>query len=292
MDFCALDVETANQDRSSICQIGIVRFRDGKPVAEYEALINPEMLFDPFNTRVHGIGEDDVKSSPTFAGRWPEILDFIAGDVVVSHSSFDKTALSRAATRYDFEPLSNPWLDSAKVVRRVWEQFKKSGYGLKNLASAFDIEFEHHDALADARTCGIILVKALEDNQTDIDHWLSFISSSAGKKYKRYPSKSDLLLKDQQPNEDGPYYGQHILFTGALSIPRHEAQQMAITVGFKVLSSMSKKVDFLVVGDQNPDALKGFAKSSKHRKAEELIAKGHELQILSESDFADWFQAE
>ena len=60
MDFCALDVETANQDRSSICQIGIVRFRNGQPMAEYEALINPEMLFDPFNTRVRGFSRTTI----------------------------------------------------------------------------------------------------------------------------------------------------------------------------------------------------------------------------------------
>ena len=43
----------------------------------------------------------------------------------------------------------------------------------------------------------------------------------------------------------------------------------------------------LVVGTQDKSKLKGYVKSSKHRKAEALIEKGLEIQILSESDFSE-----
>ena len=57
--------------------------------------------------------------------------------------------------------------------------------------------------------------------------------------------------------------------------------------GCNVVGSVSTRVSILVVGTQNKHKLKGMAKSSKHRKAEELIASGHEVQIISESDFLD-----
>ena len=78
-----------------------------------------------------------------------------------------------------------------------------------------------------------------------------------------------------------------IVFTGALVIPRHEAADMAAEVGCGVVNSVSKKVTMLVVGTHDRSRLKGYEKSSKHRKAEALIEKGVDIQILSETDFSE-----
>ena len=68
---------------------------------------------------------------------------------------------------------------------------------------------------------------------------------------------------------------------------RHEAAQKANDAGSNFVGNVSRKVSILVVGTQSKHKLKGMTKSSKHRKAEELIASGHEVQIISESDFLD-----
>ena len=47
--FNAIDVETANADRASICQIGIVHVQDGVVVDRWQTLVNPEDWFDPWN---------------------------------------------------------------------------------------------------------------------------------------------------------------------------------------------------------------------------------------------------
>jgi DNA polymerase-3 subunit epsilon len=46
MQFVAIDVETANPDFASICQIGLARFKDGQLVDTWEALIDPDDYFD------------------------------------------------------------------------------------------------------------------------------------------------------------------------------------------------------------------------------------------------------
>ena len=41
-DFAAIDFETANNSRTSVCSIGIVIYRDGKKTDEFYSLIKPE----------------------------------------------------------------------------------------------------------------------------------------------------------------------------------------------------------------------------------------------------------
>ena len=55
MDFISVDVETANPDHASICQIGIVCFRQGQQAEQWESLVNPEDYFDEMNVFIHGI---------------------------------------------------------------------------------------------------------------------------------------------------------------------------------------------------------------------------------------------
>ena len=65
LTFNAIDVETANADRASICQIGLVHIQDGKIQDQWKTLINPEDWFDPWNIEIHGIDEAAVSGSPT-----------------------------------------------------------------------------------------------------------------------------------------------------------------------------------------------------------------------------------
>ena len=71
MDFTSIDVETANPDLSSICQIGIVQFRDGAIAHRWKSFVNPDDYFDPMNISVHGIRESDVSDAPSFPSLHP-----------------------------------------------------------------------------------------------------------------------------------------------------------------------------------------------------------------------------
>ena len=84
---------------------------------------------------------------------------------------------------------------------------------------------------------------------------------------------------------EGALFGETIVFIGVLSIARREAAGMAARAGCNVAGNVSRKVTMLVVGMQDRSKLKGYNKSTKHRKAESLMAKGAEIEILSESDF-------
>jgi DNA polymerase-3 subunit epsilon len=84
---------------------------------------------------------------------------------------------------------------------------------------------------------------------------------------------------------DGPLVGESIVFTGALQMPRREAADLAHEAGAAVESGVTKHTTMLVVGDQDIDKLAGHDKSGKHRKAEQLMAKGQPVRIVGEGDF-------
>lgn len=281
MEFLSIDVETANPDMSSICQIGIATFKNGCLVSEWVSLVDPEDYFDPVNVGVHGITESDVISAPKFSDIFPEIKSLLSGNICVSHTHFDRVSIGKAIRKYALSPIEVTWLDSARVARRAWEECSWKGYGLANVSKLIGFEFKHHDALEDAKASGAIINAAIEKTGLTLDGWLTRV----GQPIDGLSSSSKKITLDGNP--EGELYGQSIVFTGALSIPRKDAALMAASIGCSVASSVSKKIDYLVVGDQDATRLAGKEKSSKHLKAEGLIAKGVAIRILKESDFKE-----
>ena len=281
LTFNSIDVETANADRASICQIGIVHVRDGEVEDQWQTLVDPEDWFDPWNISIHGIDENDVRDSPTLPDLRDQLRSRLRGSVLVSHTSFDRVAFERAMIRYDLEQLQVTWLDSAKIARRAWpDRYGRSGYGLKNIATDLGISFRHHDALEDARAAAEIVLHACATTETDIEGWLRRVD------HPIFRSSTSSSVK-REGNVEGALYGETIVFTGALDIPRWEAADLAAKAGCAVVNSVTKKVTMLVIGTKDKKKMKEYEKSSKHRKAESLIEKGVDIQILSEKDFSD-----
>lgn len=274
MRFVALDVETANPDMSSICQIGIVHFEDGTPVETWSSLIDPKDYFDGMNVSIHGIEEEDVRGAPDFKQVSTEINRRVEGQVVAIHTAFDRSAITQAASRHGAAPPVCSWLNTASVARRAWPEVAQRGYGLAPLAVKLGIEFEHHDAAEDARAAGMILVRAMTEMGLDLAGWMDRV---------KRPIHGDSVAHDGNP--EGPLYGEVVVFTGALIIPRHEAADLAARAGCETADGVTKHTTLLVVGDQDIRLLNGHEKSNKHRKAEEMIAKGKLIRILTETDF-------
>jgi DNA polymerase-3 subunit epsilon len=273
LNFITIDVETANADLASICQIGIAQYADGKLNKEWSSLINPEDYFDSINISIHGITEEDVAGCPTF----PQVVDILAqlvkGRVCVSHTAFDRVSISQSLAKYGLKQFDIMWLDSAKVARRTWEDCARRGYGLASLCEKIGYKFKHHDALEDAKAAGQVLLAAIKVTGIDIESWLKRVKQPIGGVIKR------------EGNPEGELYGEIVVFTGALEITRREAADLAASLGCSVNSGVTKETTLLVVGNQDVWKLAGKEKSSKHLKAEQLIAKGYKIRIIKESDF-------
>lgn len=279
MKYLAIDVETANSDYSSLCQIGIAEFDNGQIIKKWSSIINPEEYFDLFNIEIHGIDEEATKNAPTFKEIYNALHSRLSDQIVVHHMPFDRIAITRACEKYNLDPIQPIWLDSAKIARRTWEKFAYKGFGLSNLAEFLNIEFDHHDALEDAIAAGKVVHEASKIAGLTIEEWIDRV----GKPLTIYKGGSTTIKLDGNP--EGPFYGEQVVFTGTLSLTRAEAGKLAAELGCSVMNSVTKKTTMLVVGNQDNNRLAGFDKSSKHRKAEELAKKNIKIKILSEQDF-------
>lgn len=282
MNFVAIDVETANADMASICQIGVAKFENGVITDEWATYVDPKDYFDGINVSIHGIDELVIKGAPTF----PEVADklgqYLKNEVVVCHTHFDRVALSQAAHRYGVIAPDCTWLDSARVARRTWKQCAWKGYGLYNVCKFLGYDFKHHDALEDAKAAAQILLAATKETALDLDGWLSRVRQPIDPSMS---SSGSAIAREGNP--EGALFGEVLVFTGALEIPRREAADLAAAIGCQVAPGVTKKTTLLVVGDQDILKLAGHDKSSKHRKAEDLIKKGVRIRILKESDFKE-----
>ncbi|WP_284769545.1 exonuclease domain-containing protein [Corynebacterium rhinophilum] len=164
LDFVAVDVETANDNWGSICQIGAVRYRDGQETASQSWLCTPPPGLEHFaeiNISIHGITAADVEGAMPFGTAAAELFDFIGSDVIVAHNvQFDSSALRSGLLAAGADVPTIPLACSLALSRDASKQGvisvanHKLPTVVKHLGGA---SFTHHDATEDARAAGNII---------------------------------------------------------------------------------------------------------------------------------------
>ena len=170
INFVALDVETANKDAGSICQIGLAGFKDGALIQEWTSLINPEEAFHSFNIRVHGLTATNVAGAPTLPEVAETLRAWLNRQVVVCHTMFDRQALTRGFAKYGLAEISCRWLDSCQVARKTWRS--PGGHSLPVICGLIGHKFKHHDALEDAKAAGALILAAGRKTGLHPEAWL------------------------------------------------------------------------------------------------------------------------
>ena len=263
-DFVVVDVETACARVSSICQIGIVGFRQGREVFAYETLVDPCDEFSTFNIRIHGISPEHVAGKPTFGDIHRLVAGHLTGRITVAHSGFDKGALSAACRIAELAAIETTWLDSVRVAKRAWPQL--SSHRLNVLSRHLGIRHRHHDALSDARAAGMVIVRAMEETGIDLQGWMA------------RPGKQG---KAPAAAEAGPLKGQRIAILGE---PRDGAlAQFVAGAGGRVLTAVGATTTMLVISARQPYG-RWVTADAQHRKAEELRSAGARIEILTQAE--------
>lgn len=160
-DFAAIDFETANNKRSSICAVGVIIVRNGLITDKFYSLIKPEPdYYDYWCSRVHGLCAADTEDAAVFPEVWRQIDPLIEGLPLVAHNkSFDESCLKAAFKVYQMDYPDYEFHCTCQASRKRWpgeangleEAAARCGFNLSN----------HHNALADAEACAAIALEIL-----------------------------------------------------------------------------------------------------------------------------------
>lgn len=106
MDFVAIDIETANQWRDSICSIGLVKVVNGEIQDTLYTYINPEQPFDEYHTHQHGLTTEMVQLAPTFKEFYPTLCRWLNNQYVVAHYvKYDENVIQESCESIQQLPL-------------------------------------------------------------------------------------------------------------------------------------------------------------------------------------------
>jgi DNA polymerase III, epsilon subunit and related 3''-5'' exonucleases len=159
--FAAIDFETANNEPSSVCSIGVVVVRNGKVAERFYSLIRPEPeYYLIWNTRIHGLTIDDTAMSPIFPEVWRRVAELAEGLEFVAHNSmFDKGCLKAVHKAYGMDFPDYKFRCTCRASRSKLKNVLPK-HGLAAVAAHFGIALEnHHNALADAEACALIALR-------------------------------------------------------------------------------------------------------------------------------------
>ena len=201
MRYVAIDFETANNEQTSACSVGLAKMQDGVVVDSFYSLIQPpSSYFSPMNISIHGIRPQDVQFAPTFEEIWPNMLLFIGDDLLIAHNApFDIGILRAMLSYYDLPIPSLRYTCTVRISRKVWPQFPS--HKLTDLSRRFGFDYQAHHALEDAVNCALVFHKACPcpTEQEAISYFLDlgirFQSMTGGLASLEPPAeRGDLLL--------------------------------------------------------------------------------------------------
>lgn len=309
-DFIAIDFEIANNAMDSACSIGLAAVQKHNIVKKDYFLIKPPILnFSPDTVSIHGITCDQVKNAKTFGELWSDISYYFTNSyfVIAHNAQFDMSVLHACLNSYNIPSCDFPYIDSIAISHRA-SKTTFSGNSLLAVAEHYGISVcDHHNALCDAETVCKVIIEVMKQNNVPNFIWLSskynFDSKmfSSLTPYKSFPTKKkspyqkvsakDIISATTNFDCTHPVYGKSFVFTGELqSMDRKSAMQKVVDLGGIIKNTVSKKIDFLVVGAQDTKIVGDDGLSNKEEKAYDLINNGVNITILKEQDFLQVIQ--
>lgn len=265
MDFVAIDLEKLDDSQLSVCEVGMVKYQDGKFIDEFHSYIKP---MESMNRNMFGkkelkhITDEMLLSAPTFSKIYNKMKEFTNGAVLVCHNKgADLNYLYYNEKAYGLSGLYTDFIDTSDICK----------LGLKDAyQKIFGKQMEnHHFALDDAKHTAEILVALSEQSVVSEFVKSNYIPEkekpkSENTKYNTVSSKDladeDILL----PNLD--FFGKICVVSGGSDKNKELLKSKLKDVGAKVTSNISGKTDVFIKGEDVGPSKKEKAKFQKEQR--------------------------
>ncbi len=179
------------------CEIGAVKWKNGKIIDEYQTLIKPQKIMGDFVIGIHGITNEMVREAPRVDEVLPEFLKFIEGAVVIAHyATFDVGFLMADVEKLNLKMPENPILCSSLLSRSLIPE--SPDHKLQTLMKFLNLDSgQAHRALDDAKSClqlgikcferaGNVSIKELQELQGVCLDWKNFSIQSLKSKIEGF----------------------------------------------------------------------------------------------------------
>lgn len=162
--FAAIDFETANGQRSSVCSVGIVLVENGEITDSIYSLIRPRPNFyTRWTTAIHGLSSADTLDADDFPVVWEGIAPQLEGMPLVAHNSpFDEGCLKAVHSLYGMSYPDYTFYCTCRLSRRQYPSLVNHQLHTVSAHCGYNLA-NHHHALADAEACAKIALKLMEE---------------------------------------------------------------------------------------------------------------------------------
>lgn len=278
-DFLFLDVETTSLN-GSICSIA---WESDDASESFYSLINPgDAKFDPRSVSVHHIRPDDVVSAPKFVDVWPRLEKDFKKKVIVGYNvAYDIRAVWR---ELDAAGLETPPVCYIDVYRATKRTLGVRSCPLDAVCEHFGIQFEHHNAASDVSATRQVFARLPGEELIARPYRFEDVGVSSYCYEPVEREKHDFEAPDLDDGVPVVFSDNNFVVTGEFREPRSSVEAKIQALGGSVKRAVSKKVDFLVVG--NPaDAWKSEKGGQKLLDALKIREAGGKVKIISEQAF-------
>ena len=297
-NYTVIDTETTGLDYGlcDIIEVAAVRVRNGIVVDRFSSLVKPHVCYcydddgneypeyvDSFITNLTGITNEMLSYAPDPADVIPSFIKFLSGDTLIGHNiNFDVNFLYDLCEKLGID-FSNNFIDTMRIARKLLPEL--SHHRLKDLTEHFGVTNQNeHRSLGDCMATNDVydLMKSQVRSSIGED---DFVNSFCHKHRPKLRS-SDIVTDITDFDDTNPFYQKTVVFTGALSsMQRKDAMQIIANLGGINADGVTKKTNFLVVGNEEFVSSVKNGKTNKMKRAEAHILKGADLQIISEDVF-------
>lgn len=291
-DYVVIDLETTgrNPQQDNIIEISAIKYRNNVETDKFSQLIAIDRPISHFVSMLTGITDEMLEGKPYIQDVLPSFVEFIGNDVLVGHNiaAFDSCFLAKAYNDYLNKEFENPCVDTLRLSKKLNKEFLRHSLGF--LAFHYNVSYDGaHRAAADClitNACFQCMKREIRENYGEEE-----FCAAATRKAKI--NVSEIVPECEVTDCSHPFYQRIIVFTGALSLSRQDAMQLAVNVGAIVKTSVTSKTSYLVVGDQDLARVGDDGMSSKEEKAHALNNSGKaQIQIISESIFLELVKKE
>lgn len=297
--FIVLDIETTglSPEYDSIIEIGALKIEKSVVVNQFESLIRPNsyqsdgLYIDSYIESLTGITNKMLVNAPTISDVLPKFYNFIGDSILVGHNvNFDINFLYDYFENYLQKPLSNDFIDAMRLSRIIHPEHQH--HRLKDLIERYSIVVDSsHRSIADCTATLAVANKLSEE----IIHLYGDVNSFLISRKKHHCHKSlnanDIHTTNTEFDIEHPLYGKVCVFTGTLQkMLRKDAMQIVSDLGGTNGNSVTKKTNYLILGNNDYCSTIIDGKSSKQKKAEKLKLEGNDIEIIPENVFYDMIE--